>query len=283
MATQNGKKGGRPAKGTSKRSTAKSRGYAKRKGRAKAKKGKSFKVGPMAIAAAVLILVAAISLPHIHRLRFEHGAAVPQGSLLYMLDVSHHQKSIQWDSLRVGIDAGGRTVRDLRKASRIRNLDYVVMKATEGENYKDDRFAEYWQASLDAGFKRGAYLFFLPGRDPKKQAQNFIRTVGELRHKDLAPIVDAEVKPKSMSNERYSTLVLECIKELEAHYGRKPIIYANDNFLNCILSKDVLAYPVWVAHYETEKPVVKDWLYWQFTDRAVVHGVEGKVDLSVIR
>lgn len=275
MASKNDRKG--------RRSTAKSRGYSKRAGRKKSPRKRFLKVGPLAVTAVALILVAIVSIPHIKRMQNEHGATVPKGSLLYMLDVSHHQKSIQWDSLRVGIDPLGRTVRDLRKATSIRNLDYIVMKATEGEGYRDDKFQEYWNAAFEAGYKRGAYLFFLPHKDPRKQARNFIRTVGELRHKDLAPIIDVEVKPKSMSNERYSALVLECIQELESHYGRKPIVYANDNFLNGILSEEVLAYPVWVAHYETKKPVIEDWLYWQFTDRAVVHGVEGKVDLSVIR
>ena len=49
------------------------------------------------------------------------------------------------------------------------------------------------------------------------------------------------------------------------------------------LDKDIVAnYPVWVAHYEKDSPAFEGWTWWQFTDRAVVKGVPGEVDLSVM-
>jgi len=157
-----------------------------------------------------------------------------------------------------------------------------VMKATEGENWKDDKFQEYWTASAEAGLRRGAYHFFLPTKDPVKQAKNFIKAVPQLRHKDLAPVLDVEVKPSGWSKEKFNAAVLSCLKELEAYYERKPIVYAPDSFVCDVFNKDILSYPIWVAHYEVDRPKAERWRYWQFTDRAIVYGIDGKVDLSVI-
>ncbi|MBR4755309.1 MAG: hypothetical protein IK076_00030 [Bacteroidales bacterium] len=50
------------------------------------------------------------------------------------------------------------------------------------------------------------------------------------------------------------------------------------------LNKEIReGYPVWVAHYEKDSPAHEGWTFWQFTDRAVVKGVPGKVDLSVTK
>ena len=40
-------------------------------------------------------------------------------------------------------------------------------------------------------------------------------------------------------------------------------------------------YPIWVAHYDVEQPQTENWMFWQFTDKALVYGVEGYIDLNV--
>lgn len=254
----------------------------KTKGRKKKVKWPKIKIGPLEISIACFILFLLVLIPHLKRRSNDYGAYVPKDAFSYMMDVSHHQKHIAWDSLRVMTDPRGRTVRNPMDASRIKSLDYVVMKATEGENWQDDKFQEYWQKSAEAGLRRGAYHFFLPSKDPVKQARNFIKAVPALRHKDLAPVLDVETKPSSWSKEKFNTAVLRCLSELESYYERKPIVYAPDSFVTDIFNEEILSYPIWVAHYETESPEAKRWRYWQFTDKAVVYGVEGKVDLSVI-
>ena len=38
---------------------------------------------------------------------------------------------------------------------------------------------------------------------------------------------------------------------------------------------------MWIARYNREKPRFSGWTLWQFTDKAVLYGVSGYVDLSV--
>ncbi len=42
----------------------------------------------------------------------------------------------------------------------------------------------------------------------------------------------------------------------------------------------ITGYPIWVAHYTSKSPRCKKWHIWQFTDKAVVYGVDGYVDLN---
>lgn len=258
---------------------------AKRKGRRKGrKKVRRITVGPAATGIAIAVLLVLVCLPLIRNRVNERGAAVPEGSFAFVVDISHHQKTVIWDSLAVMTDAKGRTVRSPKKAVRIRQPDYVVMKASEGEKYRDECFAERWEQAACSGFRRGAYHYFLAGKDPVRQAQNFAQTVGQLSFRDMAPVLDVEEKAAAMGRKEFNDRVLLCLQETERLFGRKPIVYAPDSFINDIFDERISeGYDLWVARYSDEKPLCGNWTYWQFTDKAVIYGVEGKADLSVIR
>ena len=50
------------------------------------------------------------------------------------------------------------------------------------------------------------------------------------------------------------------------------------------LSPDITQhYPMWIARYNQKQPRFKPWTMWQFTDKAVLYGASGYVDLSVIQ
>lgn len=44
-------------------------------------------------------------------------------------------------------------------------IDYVIIKASEGESFKDWRFKGRWRKADKYSYKRGAYHFFRPGKD----------------------------------------------------------------------------------------------------------------------
>lgn len=212
-----------------------------------------------------------------------YGTAVPEGYDYFCLDLSHYNSSVEWDSLRVAIDARGYTTRSLLHASRILPLRWAVMKATEGEEMSDDRFQDYWSEAGRINISRGAYHFFRSSKDPKKQAQNYIRIVKKLRIDDLPPILDVETIHKGCSRKLLCDKVLTWLEIVEKHYGKKPIVYTSDSFARTYLSSDITDnYPLWIARYN-EEPPRSNWSIWQFTDKALVIGVEGYVDLSVIR
>ena len=215
----------------------------------------------------------------------ERGAKVPPGTWRYGIDISHNNGGrIVWDSLFVMTDSRRRTVRDPYIAKEIRPVSFVFIKATEGAAFKDKDFKDNWKEAGKTDLKRGAYHFFRSSKDGEVQARNFISTVGDLRFKDLPPVLDIETIHFGCSRELLNQRALQWLKAAEKRYGRKPIVYASSSFIKDNLDKEISDnYPIWVAHYEKDRPAYEGWTWWQFTDRAVVKGVPGKVDLSVMR
>ena len=252
--------------------------------RSRKKKRRPARISPWWLLPAFFLLAILILYPYIRSGRFATtGASVPPNAQHFCLDVSHYNESIVWDSLKVVIDRKGRTSKDLLKARRILPLSHVIIKATEGESMTDACFARYWQEAGDAGYSRGAYHFFRSSKSPAEQARNYIRTV-TLRHSDLPPVLDVETMHRGCSREQLNAAVLEWLRIVEAHYGRKPLVYTSDSYARDILSPEITSvYPMWIARYHAEPPRFEGWRLWQFTDKAVLQGVEGYVDLSVIQ
>ena len=243
------------------------------------------RLSPWIVATALSAVLLAVMLPYIRSGRLaETGAPVPKGYHSYCIDLSHHNgTAIAWDSLRVVIDARGRTSKDLLGAREILPVSRIYLKATEGTSFRDRRFAQNWEAAGQIRAQRGAYHFFRSSADPKKQAENFIAAVGPLRHGDLSPVLDIETMHRGCTKDTLNQRALTWLKAVEKHYGRRPVIYTSDRFALDILSSDITEhYPLWIARYGGKTPDSPACTMWQFTDRAVIHGIRGYVDLSVV-
>lgn len=246
----------------------------------KKKSPKKKKIGKWLVVGILAAVCAYVFLPKaLRKMDWKVGAKVPAGYESYYLDLSHFNGYVVWDSLRVMTDKSGRTVKDYHAANRIVPLAGVFMKVTEGERFIDDAFPKNWEKAKD--FRRGAYHFFIPEKDPAVQAKHYINHV-TLRHSDLPPMLDVESIAKDQTGEQLSEKILVWLKAVEKKYRRKPIVYASDAFIRDYFSEEILSeYPVWVARYNTKAPTVEGWTLWQFTDKAVVPGIKGFVDLSV--
>lgn len=210
------------------------------------------------------------------------GEHLPAGDWVYGIDISHHQLYVNWDDLKIYVDENGRTVRDKSESVSSEDVDFVFMKATEGVSYRDGKFSTRWKNAGMTTIRRGAYHFFRPGKDVPAQVSNFISHVGPLSENDLPPVLDIE-QTDGCTPAVVNARALEWLKAVERHYGRKPIIYANPEFMRDILDKELLSsYTIWVAHYRVARPFCKGWTFWQFTDRGHVAGVGvGGVDINV--
>lgn len=255
--------------------------------RKRKKKTLKLKVSPWTAVAAASLLLAAVFL--LFRRGWgpagEVGAKVPSGTWRYGIDISHNNAGpIVWDSLFVMTDQRGRTVRDPFKAKDIKPVSFVFIKATEGATHRDPDFSDNWKEAGKAGLRRGAYHFFRSSKDGEVQARNFIRTVGDLRFRDLPPVLDIETMHPGCTRQLLNKRAMQWLETVEKHYGKKPIVYASSSFITDNLSEDISGnYPIWVAHYSKDRPSRERWTWWQVTDRAVVMGVPGRVDLSVTK
>lgn len=195
----------------------------------------------------------------------------PDGYAIHGIDISHYQDEVDWNKLRA-IDQYGDTVL----------FNFAFIKATEGLLIEDAMFDEHWEDAKDHHVIRGAYHYFLPDRNAKVQAANFISSV-KLKAGDLPPVVDVE-EMRGKSKEELVKSLKDFLKVVEEHYHVKPIIYSNLNFIEDFLADDFRAYKFWVAHYyRSEISTIDsiDCLFWQHTDKADLLGVRGNVDANV--
>ena len=248
------------------------------------KANRKWKVNPWLAAGLILALAAGVLYPYFRYGTFaSEGAAIPDGAHAFCVDLSHHNTGIVWDSLKVVVDRSGHTTKDLLRAKVIYPVSSVILKATEGEKFTDRKFAEYWEEAGKRSYPRGAYHFFRSSRNPERQAQHYISKV-TLRHSDLPPILDVETMHDGCSKQELNDKVLVWLRTVEKHYGRTPIVYTSDSYARDILSPEITRhYPMWIARYNRNQPKFSSWTMWQFTDKAVLYGASGYVDLSVIQ
>ena len=69
---------------------------------------------------------------------------------------------------------------------------------------------------------------------------------------------------------------------VEAHYKVKPILYSGENFYSHHLKDWFPDHVLWIANYNFFVEEIKpEWHFWQFTEKGVIDGIDGKVDLNI--
>lgn len=196
-----------------------------------------------------------------------YGVCLPVNYKVHGIDVSHHQGVIDWEAVKA-------------TEKQKYPISFVFIKATEGGDYKDRRFAENFSRAREEGLIRGAYHFYNPNTDPIRQADFFISQV-DLQKGDLAPVLDIERKPRSKA--QLQADLVKFLNRLERHYGMKPIIYTSYKYKKHYLDTPEFAgYPLWIAHYYVDTlSYAGSWQFWQHTDYGTVPGIENSVDLNV--
>ncbi|OON71080.1 glycoside hydrolase family 25 protein [Hymenobacter sp. CRA2] len=186
-----------------------------------------------------------------------------EGYSVHGIDVSSYQGRIDWDEVA---------------QHRVR---FAFIKATEGVSLRDRRFARNWRGAKQAGICRGAYHFFQPNYDGTAQANLFVRTA-DLQPGDLPPVLDVEA-PEFHDVAVMRQGIATWLRLVERHYGVRPILYSNYSFYRRYLAGHFDKYPLWLAHYEVERPALPrdKWIIWQHSDESYVPGIRGTVDFNV--
>ena len=128
---------------------------------------------------------------------------------------------------------------------------------------------------------RGAYHYYRPNENSLEQAELFIKTV-RLQKGDLPPVLDIEKLPKNQSMTNLKKGLRRWLQAIENHYKVKPIIYTGEKYYDDFLKEEFSDYLFWIANYNFYREEIQDdWLFWQFTERAAVPGIEGNVDVNI--
>jgi len=183
------------------------------------------------------------------------------------IDVSEYQGKIRWSYVD--------TIEDKYP------LRYVFIRATVGCDRVDQEFKKNWQGAKGNKMIRGAYHYYRPNENSLDQADLFIKTV-TLKKGDLPPVLDIEKLPKNQSIERLKVGLRRWLNAVEKHYGVRPIIYTGEKYYDDFLKEEFSDYLFWIANYNFYREEIQDdWLFWQFTEKATVTGIDTKVDVNI--
>jgi lysozyme len=184
------------------------------------------------------------------------------------IDVSHHQGVIDWPALPA------------------QGVDFAYIKASEGGDHRDRRFGENWAGAHRASIARGAYHFFTLCRSGRDQAANFIAAVPR-DPQALPPAVDLEYlgncagRPATLD---FHAELAEFIRLVEAHYGKRVLLYLTAEFDAAYQVSARVPRPLWLRRLVFEPNFgARPWQVWQVSNFRRLRGIEGRVDWNVAR
>lgn len=186
------------------------------------------------------------------------------------IDISRHQNEIDWDKLKLNDQ---------------KFVQFVFIKITEGATLQDVWFNENYKKARQHNIPVGVYHFFTFCRTGKEQAENFLQTIPKDSLPTLPPVIDLEYGGNCSQN-RLPDLLKEIgdfMSIVETYYGRKMLIYTTHEFYDDYLTEKFKDNPIWIRDMYRE-PKIKDgkkWMFWQYSSRGRLDGIEGLVDLNV--
>lgn len=186
------------------------------------------------------------------------------------VDVSSYQGIIDWPTLAA------------------QDIQFAYIKATEGSCHVDRRFLYNWNNAARTDLAIGAYHFFSYDSAGSSQADNFIANV-PVAEDSLPPAVDVEFygdKERHLPEKADVTRELHALLDkLEAHYGKKPIIYATEKSYVLYIWNEFDDYDIWIRNTVTDTNL-EIWALWQYTDRMKLEGYDGReqfIDMNVFQ
>jgi lysozyme len=179
-----------------------------------------------------------------------------------IVDISHHQRDIQFGALQ---DAG---------------IEAVILKATDGANYVDDRFTEFVTRARSKGLLVGAY-HFMSAQDPIEQLEHFLKTV-----KPYGPMVLAlDYEANQFRGDPTEEILLAMAEGMVKRLGRHPLLYGSDgSYLGPLLRrkdcpKRLLNCRRWIARYGNKPPKTACDI-WQYTSSGRLPNNPFNLDLN---
>lgn len=219
------------------------------------------------IAIVVTAIVAVCGFIHAYRQYIANSPAMEPDAERYPIrgiDVSAHNGEINFDKVK---NAG---------------YEFVLIKTTEGTDFKDAMFINNLRKAREAGLKVGAYHFFRFDTDGYLQALNLLHSIRN-RKLDFPIVIDIERFGNPDGHQiliiisRLKAMLL-CLEE----EGIDVMLYSNKDDYDKFLKGNFDEYPLWICTFTEPEPGL-DWAIWQYSHRGKIDGIKGNVDLNTIK
>lgn len=158
-------------------------------------------------------------------------------------------------------------------------IDFVILKASEGMEFRDSNFEHNYEKASEHKFYVGAYHFFRFDVDGISQARNFMSAVDD-KDLDLPLVVDVEEhgNPYVFIKSKVVRQLQDMVDELSAN-DYKVMIYTNKDGYEKFVKGNFDDYPLWICSFTP--PSYVEWTIWQYSHSGNVDGVDGNVDLNI--
>lgn len=180
------------------------------------------------------------------------------------IDVSHHQKAINWDTVKE------------------QKISFAYIKATEGSTFRDSLFKSNYNLAKKAGVLVGAYHFFTFCSSARDQFRNFVQNAMAVVG-DLPPAVDVEFLGNCRKRPSIDSLHKELryfLEKIRLEYGVTPIIYTTEDFYERYRLDQFDEYHFWIR--SINKPPrfnSGNLVIWQYRV-GKINGIKNDVDLN---
>jgi lysozyme len=183
-------------------------------------------------------------------------------------DISAAQGEIDWRKVRAG------------------GVDFAYIKASEGTDIRDTRFAENWEAAREAGLRRGATHVFTLCRLARDQATNFIATVP--REANMLPaVVSLAFESSCTARPDREVLLSEIalfIEMVEAHTGKAVILYMTKDFEDMYQVSSAIDRSLWLPRmFFAPDYGSHPWVIWQASNQRRIDGIMGPINWNVLQ
>ena len=161
------------------------------------------------------------------------------------------------------------------------HVRFVMIKATEGSQLKDNRFATNYSNARQAGLTVGAYHYFRFDVDGTDQANHFVASLKD--HKlDLPLVIDVEDwgNAKGVATNIVISRLDAMIARLK-ELGLRVMIYTNQDGYRKYISKSFADELLWLCAFKQPEDIACDWKFLQYSHWGSVAGIDTDVDLNV--
>jgi len=167
--------------------------------------------------------------------------------MLMGVDVSHWQGKMNWARAK---QAG---------------VKFAFIKATEGEDFLDNRLDENVEGLGLEDIPFGTYHYFRPTADAERQAEWYLR-----HNNGRWDVLDVEAQD-GVLQQKLAAGVIRWLALVEQETKALPFIYTRASFWDPYVGAALGEHPLWVAHYDVVAPRLpvgwQDWTVWQYTKK----------------
>lgn len=184
--------------------------------------------------------------------------------MLNGIDISHHNYN-------------------MRDLNDLNSLDFVIMKATEGVRFRDNKMPIYMNILRD-NMLCGFYHFARPdlGNDPEDEALHFLSYVKKYITNRSMLMLDVEADALKVKN--LDSWCSVWVQVVDVETGILPLIYTSAGETKRFPATAALGCGLWVAKWGT-KPTKKQiapwpfWAIWQYINQGIFSGVRCDLDV----